>query len=65
MFELIVTILIEMITTLQLGRILEFISIGVVIMLLGSPGAVATVLGVSAKTGMYQHFREQNQGQKE
>jgi len=61
MLELIITIISEIFMSLQLTRVLEFVSLGVVIMLLGSPGAIGTILGVSAKLGMYKHMKEQEQ----
>ncbi len=58
MFNLIMTALYEIITSLRLTNWLEFMSIFTVIMLLGSPGAIATIIGAGSKLGIYHFVRE-------
>ncbi len=55
MINLIFTALIEIVTSLNLGSWLHCLSLLVVICLMSSPGACATVIGVSAKLGIGAH----------
>ena len=52
MFNLIYTVLIDVITSLRFTRVLEFASIAVVLMLFSSPGTVFGTVGVGAKLGI-------------
>ncbi|MDJ0834944.1 MAG: hypothetical protein QNK37_00425 [Acidobacteriota bacterium] len=58
MFNLIMTALYEIVMSLKLTTWLEFMSIFTVIMLLGSPGAIATIIGAGSKLGIYHFVRE-------
>lgn len=58
MLNLIITILSEVAMSLQITRLLEVASLIVVVMLLCSPGIVATILGVGTKLGIYHHVKE-------
>ena len=58
MLNFIITAVYELLISLQLTSVLEFMSIIVVIMLLGSPGAVATTLAVGTKLGIRAHVKE-------
>ena len=60
MFNLIITILTEAITTLRFTRVLEFASITVVLMLFTSPSAVFGTVGVGAKLGILSFARDKN-----
>ena len=55
MFDLILTILTDIVTSVRLTRVLEFASIVVVLMLFSSPGAVFSTLGIGAKAGMVDY----------
>lgn len=55
MFNLIFTALYEIVTSLNLGTWLHCLSLLIVVCLMSSPGACATVIGVSAKLGIGAH----------
>ncbi len=58
MFNLIFTVISDIVTSLQLTRLLEFASLLIVLMLFCSPTGVATILGVGAKLGIYSHVKD-------
>ena len=58
MFNLIVTALSEMITSLNLTRPLNFMSIIVVLMLMGSVSSIIALMVSCIKLGVYQHIKE-------
>jgi len=59
----ILTVLADVVTSLHITTWLEVMSIIIVLMLLSSPGAIATIIGAGTKLGVYQHVREEKQGE--
>lgn len=55
MFNLILTALYDIVTSLKITNWLELMSIVICIMLLGSPGAIGTILGAGTKLGIFQY----------
>ena len=58
MFNLIMTFLTDLFSSLRLTRGLEFMSIVVVLMLFSSPGVIATIIGGSVKLGIFDHLKK-------
>ena len=61
MINLIFTALYDIVTSLQLTRWLEFMALFMVIMLLGSPGTIATIIGAGTKLGIFTFIREERE----
>ena len=59
MFYFFLTMITEIITAFDFSRPLCFLAIVVVIMLLSSPGAIATIIGAGTKLGIFLHIREE------
>ena len=55
MFHLLFTILSDIVMSLRVTRGLEIMSLITVCMLLGSPGVIATLLGISTKLGILSY----------
>ena len=65
MFHFVLSMIGDIITSLQLTEQLHFMAVIVVLMLFSSPGAVATILAVGAKLGVISYIREEKKHQKE
>lgn len=65
MFNLIMTALLEIITSLRFTRVLEFAAITVVIMLFSSPGAVFGTTGIGAKLGILSFALNKDEAEEE
>jgi hypothetical protein len=65
MFELIITMLSEIVFSLRLTRVLEFAAIIVVVMLFSSPSFCGGTLGVGAKLGILSFAKDGNKGKAE
>ena len=65
MFHMIITIIQEIIQAANFSRPLMFMSIVVVIFLISSPGAIATIIGAGTKLGIYNHLRSEKQAANE
>lgn len=63
--NLIITVLADVVTSLRVTTWLELMSLFTVIMLLSSPGAAGTILGVGAKLGIYAHIKEEKQAKED
>lgn len=61
----ILTVLTDVVTSLHITTWLQLMSLIIVIMLLSSPGAVATILGAGVKLGVYNYAREQRKDEGE
>jgi uncharacterized membrane protein YkvI len=61
MLTFIITILQEIWMSLKLSGVLSIMAIIVCVMLLASPGAVATIIGGALKLGSWQHAKENRQ----
>ena len=61
MFNLIITALYDIITSLSFESWIYFMSIIVCIMLLGSPGAIGTILGAGTKLGIFNFLKEEHE----
>lgn len=59
MLNLFVTIILEIVTSLQFTRVLEFAAIIVVLMLFSSPGTVFGTVGVGLKAGIAWFFMDE------
>jgi len=57
MFNLIYTILVDIVTSLRITNWLEIMALITCVMLLGSPGGIATILGAGTKLGIYNHVK--------
>ncbi|CAM2065922.1 hypothetical protein SCOR_11120 [Sulfidibacter corallicola] len=55
MINLIFTALYEIVMSLRVTSLLQLMGIVIVVCLMSSPGACATVIGISAKLGIAQH----------
>ena len=58
MLEIIMTVFSELLGYFRLSRGLEIMSVVVVLMLLSSPGVVATILATGSLSGAYSFKRE-------
>lgn len=56
--ELILTVLIDIVTSARITSLLEVASVIVCVCLLSSPGVAATIVGVTTKLGIMQHLKE-------
>ena len=63
--NLILTVLTDVVTSLRITTWLQVMSVIIVLMLLSSPGAVATVIAVGTKLGLFTHVREQKKAKAE
>ena len=61
MFHLIFTIFSDIVSSLQVSRSLEVMSLITVCMLLGSPGIIATILGAGTKLGIFSYILDENE----
>ena len=53
-----ISILTDIITSIQIDNLLEVVALIVCIFLMSSPGIAFTAIGVSAKLGLFAHVRE-------
>lgn len=58
--NLILTILSDIVFSLNLTKPLCFLALVVVLFLVSSPGAIATIIGVCTKLGIATHMKEQH-----
>lgn len=58
MFNLVFTIVYDIISSIRLTSLLEFGGLIIVCMLFCSPTSVATILGASTKLGIFSHLRD-------
>ena len=65
MFNLIANVLGDIVMSLQFSGWLEVMAIITCLMLLGSPGAIATILGAGTKLGIYNFVRENKKAKAE
>ena len=57
MFNLIYTVIVDIITSLRITTWLEIMALFTCVMLLGSPGGIATILGAGTKLGIYNYVK--------
>lgn len=59
--DLILTVLTEVATSLRLTTWLELMALVIVLMLLSSPGVIATIVGAGSKLGIFLHIKSEKQ----
>jgi len=59
------TVLADVVTSLRVTTLLEVLSLIIVIMLLSSPGAIATIIGAGTKLGIYHHVKDEKKAKEE
>lgn len=61
----ILTVLTDVATSLRVTTWLEVMSLVIVIMLLSSPGAIGTIIGLGTKIGIFQHVKAEQEAKAE